>query len=94
MSNPKIVLMIPCLSIWNMGKICQMVCYISDEKTCVFFPSERAVEGKQQRSRCAQKSLREGIQKTVLTCYLVCYFVKYAIVVYTEGTLVILLKKK
>lgn len=50
MSNPKIVLMIPRLSICNMGKICQMVCCISDEKTCLFFPSERAVEGKQQRS--------------------------------------------
>lgn len=50
--------MISCLSICNMGKICQMVCYISDEKTCVFFPSERAVEGKQQR--CSKKPERRN----------------------------------
>lgn len=38
MSNPKIGLMILCLSICNMGKFCQMVCCLSDEKSLwVFF---------------------------------------------------------
>jgi len=38
-SNPKIVLMILCLSICNMGKFCQMICYLSDEKKLlVVFP--------------------------------------------------------
>lgn len=85
-SNPKIVLMILCLSICTMGKFCQMVCCPSDDKKHFFFSILKhhgKANSKSPWQDVLKTALKEEFRRCLEACRLVCCFMKYSIPAYT-----------